>query len=441
MIFSLTKAILLHLLALKSFCKADSKLPHLTPVKKESEKYIRSFEHSHDENRNHHNARGLVKTENTWSQVGQDLYGETSELFGGSVSMSSDGNIIAANGNGGNGNGSYSGVVRIFQFDGAAWVQVGADIDGEAAGDILGVSLSISADGNIVALGGSANDGNGSNSGHTRVYQFDGSEWVQLGADIDGEAAGDVSGFSVSLSSDGNIVAVGAKDNDDNGSNSGHVRVYQFDGAAWVQVGADIDGDTADDNFGISVSLSSDGSIVAVGAYYNDGNDNLNGQVQIFEYDGTSWLQLGENIDGEAALDFSGRVSLSSNGKRIAIGATSNDGNGDSSGHTRVYEYDESAWVQLGADIDGEAALDFSGRVSLSSDGNTVAIGATGNDGNGGNSGHIRVYNFDGTVWSQLGEDLDGDAAGDLFGFSVSLSSDGTRVAVGGAQNGSNGFF
>ena len=47
-------------------------------------------------------------------------------------------------------------------------------------------------------------------SGHVRIYEFSGSTWTQLGQDIDGEAAGDYSGFSVSLSSDGRIVAIGA---------------------------------------------------------------------------------------------------------------------------------------------------------------------------------------------------------------------------------------
>ena len=48
-------------------------------------------------------------------------------------------------------------------------------------------------------------------------------DWVQLGSDIDGELSGDNSGQSVSISSDGSIVAIGAINNDGNGSNSGHV--------------------------------------------------------------------------------------------------------------------------------------------------------------------------------------------------------------------------
>ena len=79
-----------------------------------------------------------------------------------------------------------------------AWNQLGSDIDGEAASDSSSLSVSLSSDGTIVAIGAQSNDGNGSNSGHTRIYQWDSasSSWNQLGSDIDGEAANDYSGVS-----------------------------------------------------------------------------------------------------------------------------------------------------------------------------------------------------------------------------------------------------
>ena len=96
---------------------------------------------------------------------------------------------------------------------------------------------------------GRCNDGNGANSGHVRIYAWNSatSAWEQQGADIDGEAADDYSGCSVSLSSDGTTVAIGAYGNDGNGDNSGHVRIYAWNSAtsAWEQQGADIDGEAA----------------------------------------------------------------------------------------------------------------------------------------------------------------------------------------------------
>ena len=108
--------------------------------------------------------------------------------------------------------------------------QMGSDIDGERFSDYSGKSLSLSSDGTILAIGADGNDGNGNSAGHVRVYEWNSgsSSWVQKGSDIDGEVGGDNSGSSVSLSSDGTIVAIGAFLNDGNGTRAGHVRVYKF---------------------------------------------------------------------------------------------------------------------------------------------------------------------------------------------------------------------
>ena len=94
--------------------------------------------------------------------------------------------------------------------------------------------------------------------------------WKQIGQDIDGEAEYNESGYSVSLSSDGKTVAIGASYNEDN-EDSGHVRVYQYntDSNEWKQIGQDIDGEAEGDQSGYSVSLSSDGKTVAIGAIGN----------------------------------------------------------------------------------------------------------------------------------------------------------------------------
>ena len=160
----------------------------------------------------------------------------------------------------------------------------------------------------------------------------------------------------------------------------------------WQQIGQDIDGEAQGDRSGRSVSLSSDGTILAVGAL---GNQNFTGHVRVYKYSENVWQQIGQDIDGEAASDFSGySLSLSSDGTILAVGASVNDGNGYSSGHVRVYKYSENVWQQIGQDID-EAEYDFSGwSVSLSSDGTILAIGAVFN--NGQDSGHARVYKYSG---------------------------------------------
>ena len=121
--------------------------------------------------------------------------------------------------------------------------QLGLDIEGEASFDQSGWSVSLSADGNRVAIGAPNNDGNGDDSGHVRVFEWINGVWIQVGTDIDGESPGDQSGSSVSLSSDGNRVAIGSPYNVVNGTNSGHVRVYEWMNGAWAKLGMNVDGE------------------------------------------------------------------------------------------------------------------------------------------------------------------------------------------------------
>ena len=179
--------------------------------------------------------------------------------------------------------------MRIYEYSAGSWSQLGSDIDGEAADDLSGWSVSLSSDGTTVAIGAYANDGNGASAGHVRIYEYSSGSWTQLGSDIDGEAADDQSGWSVSLSSDGNTVAIGARWNDGNGTGAGHVRIYEYSAGSWSQLGADIDGEAADDESGWSVSLSSESTItgrtiVAIGARWNVGTAPYAGHVRVYSF-------------------------------------------------------------------------------------------------------------------------------------------------------------
>merc|ERR1712091_158196 len=136
------------------------------------------------------------------------------------------------------------------------------------------------------AVGSRFNDGAGSNAGHARVFAWDSDDktWTQRGDDIDGEAAGDESGSSVSLSADGTALAVGAPYNSGAGTWAGRARVFAWDSAvgAWAQRGDDIDGEDAGDRSGWSVSLSADGTALAVGAPYNDDAGSNAGSTRVY---------------------------------------------------------------------------------------------------------------------------------------------------------------
>jgi Flp pilus assembly pilin Flp len=220
-----------------------------------------------------------------------------------------------------------------------AQVQIGQDINGEALGDQSGQNVSISGDASIIAIGAKANDGNGSIAGHVRLFKNIGGSWTQIGDDIDGEVAGDVSGDDVSLNYDGTAVAIGAIRNSENGSFSGHVRIYKNIDSVWTQIGEDIDGEVAGDRSGFSISINNSGNIVAIGAPDNDANGIHSGHVRIYQNIESIWTQIGDDIDGEAELDgFGSAVSINGTGNKIAIGGPTNDGNGFFSGHVRIFK-------------------------------------------------------------------------------------------------------
>jgi hypothetical protein len=558
---------------------------------------------------------------NIWRMLGGDIDGEAAADYSGySVNMSADGTIVAIGSTHNDGGGTDSGHVRVYQynpnktvsqmnqslpgFGPVGWDRLGADIDGEAASDNSTYnrnSVVLSADGTTVAIGGNLNDGNGSNSGHVRVYKYTPSKtvavttqtdasfgpigWNRLGADIDGEAASDESGWSVGLSADGNIVAIGAWGNDGAASDAGHVRVYKytpsktvavtnqtdasFGPIGWNRLGGDIDGEAIDDRSGTGLAISADGTTVAIGAHLNDGTsartDDYRGQVRVYKYSATKttaqtnqtlpnfgpigWNRIGDDIDDDEYLyENYGPITIPTynvlnfpvlntiTNWEIDISFTSTSGAGTWRGllgsmrnavdpirgwgiwisssngihychnnsnalydsfngsislgipynlnvtrisstiHLRLVNLSTQAILTnsfTASDPLGVGPVSIGGwpgapqetfvgtisyvkvltffqsqsgvNVSLSADGNIVAIGGFGNDANGGDSGHVRVYNYNSSKtiantlgpagWDRLGGDIDGEATNDYSGISVSLSADGTIVAIGASRN------
>ncbi len=376
-----------------------------------------------------------------WNQVGNDVDGVgTGDEFGGSVSLSDDGLVMAVGATRNDATALDAGHVRVFQKINGAWSQFGTDLNGAARNDLFGFSVSLSGDASTLAVGGIGNDAAGLNVGHVQIFENVGGTWSRIGSVINGEGLGDLFGNSVSLSDDGTIVAIGGKENDGAGSNHGHVRVFKNVNDIWTQVGADIDGENAGDYSGYAVSISGNGSIVAIGAPGNDAGGNNWGHVRVYKNVNDTWIKVGVDIDGEANGDESGSsVSLSNDGSIVAIAARNNDGGGAQSGHVRVYKNMNDTWTKVGADIDGESSPDYSGySVSINGDGSIVGIGAAGNDavgGTGANYGHVRVFENVNDNWIQVGSDIDGEAYADGSWSSVSLDNSGANLAVGAINN------
>lgn len=299
-----------------------------------------------------------------------------------------DANTVAI-GSAHGGNVYEAGHTSVYTWNGTAWVQKGNDINGEAANDNSGYAVCMP-DANTLAIGAANNDGNGAEAGHVRVYNWNGTAWVQKGSDMDGEAAADYSGTFLTMP-DANTIAVGAPLNDAGGNKAGHVRIFNWNGTAWVQKGTDINGDAAGDESG-SVSMPN-ANTIAIGTHGNDSDDPSSGLVKIFTWNGTAWVQKGANIIGESN-SWSGYAVSMPHVDVVAIGAPFYDGGHADIGTFRIYKWNGSAWVQVGSDVWGEGYDDRSGSAVCMPDANTVAVGAIKNDGNGTEAGHVRVYKY-----------------------------------------------
>ena len=207
---------------------------------------------------------------------------------GGTVDIDDDGNSLVV--------GAYKsnterGSVLVYDFNGTGWVQRGQTLNGVNNYDQFGFDVSMSNDGNTIAVGSKGWDSNPNNTtyeiGETAVYDWNGSTWVQRGTSIQGVNIFDQCGFSVSLSGNGNRMAIGYKGNSTATQAAGLVRIFDWDGSAWVQNGDPIYGDGINVYSGHCVALSDNGSILAIGAIQGTGPinqfTNQEGQVRIYE--------------------------------------------------------------------------------------------------------------------------------------------------------------
>ena len=364
--------------------------------------------------------------------------------------------------------------------------------------DYFGKSLSLSSDGNTLAvsalyeqsnatgINGNQADNSASYAGAVYVFTRIGTTWSQQAyLKASNTEAEDYFGFSVSLSSDGHTLAVGAADEssratgvngseaDNLASDAGAVYVFTRSGSTWSQQ-AYIKASNTDarDFFGNFVSLSPDGNTLAIAAPTEDSNaTGINGNqadnsatnagaVYVFTRSGIAWSQQAYLKASNTGIEdnFGTSLSFSSDGNTLVVSAKGESSNatgvnGDESdnsaldaGAIYVFVRSGAAWYhQAYLKASNTSASDYFGNsMSLSSDGNTLAVGISGDDSNAiginGNeadnslidAGAASVFIRSGATWSQQAYlKASNTGARDYFGNSLSLSADGNTLAVG----------
>ena len=346
--------------------------------------------------------------------------GAARDFFGTSVAISGDSAIVGAYGDG-----LSSGSVYIFQQNAGVWseAQKLTASDREIS-DNFGFSVAISGD--TAIIGASSDGDNGSSSGSVYIFQQNAGVWseAQKLTASDG-AAYDKFGYSVAIS--GDTAIVGAHGDDDNGSSSGSVYIFQQNAGVWseAQKLTASDGEVSD-NFGISVAIFGDSTFV--GAY---GDEFYSGSVYIFQQNAGVWSEAQELTasDGAASDLFGYSVAIS--GDTAVIGASSDDDNGSSSGSAYIFQQNAGVWseTQKLTASDGAEFANFGISVAISGD--TAVIGASSDDDNGSSSGSVYIFQQNAGVWGEAQKLTASDgAASDYFGSSVAISGDSAIVGA-----------
>lgn len=369
-----------------------------------------------------------------------------SDALGYTVAISSDGNTAVA--------GAISeGAIYVFLRTNGVWNQsqkiVPAVFGPTGAG--LGYSLEISDDGTRIAAGSPYNDTVVSNGGAIYVYDRSGDTFTETDILYSADAASDDRfGWHIGMSADGKVIVGGSVLDDPRGSASGSAYVFELVNGAWTQRAKLVPSDGATgDEFGTAISVSGDGSVVLVGAKNaNISGVNDTGAAWIFTRSGDTWPQTAKISPTDIALNdhFGWATAISYDGTLALIASPHDDDKGSGSGSAYMFENVGGTWNQIRKFVASDGlAVDFFGQfVAMSNNGDIVAISAPGDDDAGIASGSVYIYerNKDTGFWAQTQKFHASDRAGsDQYGNALALSGGGNFIIVGASSNnaGANG--
>ena len=287
-----------------------------------------------------------------------------------------------------------------------------------------GSPVSLSADGSLALFGTFRRE---STVGAVYINGWNGVSWNASTQTASDAPVSVRFGFSTASSSDGTVIAVGALDN--------KAYIYRWTGASWIETMIKASDAAAGQGYGVAVSLSADGTVLAVGAYTKTGPaplyETTQGMLYVYEWDGADWLETRLSpSSGGANLRDGFHVSVSGDGDTIASGALFDLAN---RGSVLVYRRTPGGWAETRVSASDGMAQDFFGRfVSLSDDGNTLAVSAYKTDVSAlTDSGAAYVYRWNGDTWAETKLSAAEGQASAFFGYFASLSGDGTRLLVG----------
>lgn len=296
--------------------------------------------------------------------------------------------------------------------------------------------VSISGDGNVLAVGAPNYDGTYTSQGRVQIYDKSGTSWVyRTGITVAISSSPTLLGFSTSLNHDGTLLAVGVAYYDGTFTNEGQVRVYDISGVTVTQrYIIPNPSPEADAAFGDSVSLSSDGNVMAVA---RSGASTSAGLIDVFNLEPSSYTnrQIGITCSDSGSVKFGG-CDLSSDGSFMSAGSYSYDGTYTDQGAAYLLEWSGSAYVQVGSRIvasDEQTGAGFGRNTGINGSGSRMVVGAySWDNGASTNEGKVYVISINGTTFTEEATLLASDAgSGDSFGIAADIDNAGALIVSG----------
>ena len=363
--------------------------------------------------------------------------------FGASVEISGDGSYAISGAPYEDAGGNGAGAAYIYLRTGSSWAQQAKLTASDAqASDYFSYSaaVSISTDGTYAFVGAILEATGGSFAGAAYVFIRSGTSWSQQAKLVaSNPSAYDKFGGAASISGDGSYAIAGSPGEDTTASGSGAAYVFVRSGTSWSQQQMLKATDAGENhNFGYSTYMSTDGTYAIIGAYDGDNTaGNYLGKAYIFTRSGSTWSQQAKLTASDAAAGdkFGFTVAINDDGTYAIVGTPYHDTGGSDAGAAYIYARSGTSWTQQAKiqSSDIQASDNFGYTVSISGDGSHVMVGAEKEDTTGSDAGSAYIFKRSGSSWSQIKKLQAADAAADdKFGHSVSIaSSDGTYSIVG----------
>jgi hypothetical protein len=340
-------------------------------------------------------------------------YASTVDTIGFSVDLNDDGDRMIV------GNANDVGKVFIYHKQNGVWTNTPTAVFNEVdSSEYFGICVAMNGAGTRAFVGARGNDDGGSNRGKIYVFDYTGASWNSTATvELPGQSDTEQMGWTIRSNRAGTRIVTGGRFNDESGTNLGRVYVFEYSNGSWNTTPTDFEAPSGGSQFGVSVAINAEGTRIAAISYYH---------VRVYDYVSGSW-QTTPTFEDYTGGTESASCSMNAAGDVIAVSRISN--------YTKVYHLTGSTWELRTTLFTGEE-LTTNISCSMNDAGDRLAIGNRNTlTDNLDEAGSVYVFDYVNGAWnSNPTAIIYGSVANARFAGafnSVALNASGDAFAVG----------